>query len=248
MQVSRPTDGIQGQCSFPTDVTLTKVVGEAPGIKSFYFGYDKTKLRYNASQFFYLNVGLGNDSHLYRPFSIASSPTENFLLFTMRMDRQSDFKATLDSKKPGDKTIVFGPMGRFFLPEDDSRNVVMIGKGIGITPFRSMVKYATDTHLSNRITLLYENRSAAEVVYEREWEELQAENPNLKVVNVFTEAGATGGGIDVNLIRQNTSDVRETAFYLCGVPKDIFRSFGLLRSLGVPNTSVKVESFHGYQW
>ncbi len=166
----------------------------------------------------------------------------------MRMDRQSDFKITLDSKKPGDKATVIGPMGRFFLPEDESKNVVMIGRGIGITPFRSMVKYATDTHLSNRITLLYENRSPGEVVYWREWEELQARNPNFKLVNVYTEAGEPGGGIDVNLIRQHMRDVKETAFYLCGVPKDIFRSFGLLRSLGVPNTSVKVESFHGYLW
>ncbi len=247
MQVSLATDVIQGPGSFPTDVTLTKVVGEAPGIKSFYFDYDKTKLHYNASQFFYLNVGLEDDSHLYRPFSIASSPTENFLLFTMRMDRQSDFKKAIDSKRPGDKATVIGPMGRFFLPEDESKNVIMIGKGIGITPFRSMVKYATDTHLSNRITLLYENRSASQVVYRREWEELQAGNPNFKVVKVFTEAAGNGSGIDVNLIRRHTIDVKETAFYLCGVPKDIFRSFGLLRSLGVPNTSVKVESFHGYQ-
>ncbi len=167
--MARTTDGTQETGSLPTDVTLRKVVGEAPGVKSFYFDYDRTKLHYNASQFFYLDVGLENDSHLYRPFSIASSPTENFLLFTMRMDRQSDFKTTLDSKKPGDKATVIGPMGRFFLPEDESKNVVMIGRGIGITPFRSMVKYATDTHLSNRITLLYENRSAAEVVYRREW-------------------------------------------------------------------------------
>jgi ferredoxin-NADP reductase len=42
---------------------------------------------------------------------------------------------------------VRGPEGKFILHEDYSKTAVFLSGGIGVTPFRSMIKNATDKQL-----------------------------------------------------------------------------------------------------
>jgi ferredoxin-NADP reductase len=64
----------------------------------------------------------------------------------------------------------------------------MLSGGVGITPLRSICKYCTDTFSKAKITLLYGNR-AEEDIFQRELEEMQKQNKNLRVVLTVDEAG-----------------------------------------------------------
>ena len=56
--------------------------------------------------------------------------------------------------KVGDKIKLKGPMGIFVLDEN-AKNIVFLGGGIGITPFRSMIKYSSDNKLPIKLKLIY---------------------------------------------------------------------------------------------
>jgi glycine betaine catabolism B len=237
----------------PVQVTVRKIHEEVPGVKSLYLDYDRKIFQYKASQAVRLFLETPDGQRIHHPFSIASSPTEDFLLFTTRIRPESVFKRSFERLKPGDKLTVMGPVGRFVLPLDANNNLLFLGVGIAITPFRSMIKYATDKQLPYKITLLYANRTPEEIIYRKEWDTLQSKNPNLRIVHVISHpehsnekwTGRTGK-IDEKLIREHAHDLAKTLFYICGTPTTISEITHTLRTMNVDPGRVMIESFPGY--
>ena len=62
----------------------------------------------------------------------------------------------------------------------------MISGGIGITPFRSMIKYTIDKKLPTKITLFYSNKTPEEIAYHKEFKDLEDSNKNLKIIYTIT--------------------------------------------------------------
>src|SRR3989338_1765237 len=178
-----------------------------------------------------------------RPLSIASSPTEDFMMFSTKIS-QSLFKQKFSSVGIGDKIKIKGPMGIFTLKED-VKKIIFLGGGIGITPFRGMIKYASDKKLPIEIILIYSNRTPNDIVYRIEWPLLERENPNLKVVNTVTDSaigweGRTGR-IDEEIIKEFCDDFENTIFYICGPPGMVNGMQELLKAINVPQQNVKIE-------
>src|SRR5258708_34079548 len=94
-----------------------------------------------------------------RYFTLASSPTEKEVHLGVRFyDPSSSFQRAV-VELPAGSTIVAGQVaGEFTLPKDPQKKLVFIAGGIGITPFRSMVKYLLDRDEKRAITLFYSNR------------------------------------------------------------------------------------------
>ena len=91
-----------------------------------------------------------------RPFTIASAPTENMVRLTMRIsDQPSDFKKAMLELEQGMHVKMSGPVGGFYLK--DNSPLLLIAGGIGITPFRSILKQleAEENGRDNKIHLLY---------------------------------------------------------------------------------------------
>ena len=119
--------------------------------------------------------------------------------------------------------------------------------GIGITPFRDMIKYATDKKLQIKLTLLYSNKTPDETCYRDEWPLFEKQNPNLKVVNTITDDPnwqGRKGRINEPLIREFSSE--NTLFYICGPPAMVAGLFELLKIMNVPMSSIRMEKFAGY--
>ncbi len=237
----------------PTIVKVIKTADEASGIKSVYVSYDKNLIHFQAGQSFLLLPAYQNEPALYHPFSNASSPTEDFLLFTTRIREESNFKQILNKLQAGDDVGIVGPgPPKFVLPEDTSKEIVFLGGGIGITPFRSMAKYATDSNSEHKITLLYSSKSSQEIIYHNLWEELEKTNDNLSVVHTISRPeesiGWTGktGRIDAGLIRENVKDMNNTIFYICGPPSLVKALSEMLRMIRIDVHNIRVESFSGY--
>jgi NAD(P)H-flavin reductase len=66
--------------------------------------------------------------------------------------RDSDFKRSLAELPVGAEVEVEPRKGAFVLPDDASRQLVFVAGGIGITPFRSMLRYIEDERLPHRVT------------------------------------------------------------------------------------------------
>ena len=181
--------------------------------------------------------------------SLACSPTRPYLQFGARIS-QSPWKNAFRALQPGDTVEIDGPYGHFVL--DESRDAVFVAGGIGITPLKGMMEYATDRRLPIRCVLLYSNRSVNEIAYRRDLDALVASNPNARVLHTLTRDvppawNGLQGRIDVPMLKQAAAGLRNPNFYLCGLP-EMVRGTGmeLIRELAVPRERIVVEQFWGY--
>src|SRR3989344_2458531 len=125
---------------------FVEVIKETAGISSFKLE-PETPIKYKPGQ--WVDVRLMDNGRwtMKHNFSLSSSPTEDFLQFTTKYRRESEYKKALWSKRAGDAVEIRGPFGEFVLDTSDRRPRMFIAGGIGITPFRSMIKYMTDKKL-----------------------------------------------------------------------------------------------------
>jgi nitrite reductase/ring-hydroxylating ferredoxin subunit len=98
-------------------------------------------LDHTAGQFAFFDIGgVYNDPKgPIRHFTISSSPTENYIMFSTRI-RDTPYKKRLSTLEQGAKVKVRGPEGQFILHQDYSKTAVFLSGGIGVTPFRTMIK------------------------------------------------------------------------------------------------------------
>ncbi len=74
----------------------------------------------------------------------------------------------LCDRVPGDEILMTGPFGIVFeVPEEDDANLILIGSGTGIAPFRAFVKhiYGNVPRFQGRIWLFYGAQSGLEMLY-----------------------------------------------------------------------------------
>lgn len=233
---------------------VIKIQQRTPDVVSMFLDSKGQQIAYQAGQFFRLTLStVQNDPRgPWRFFSNCASPTEHdFFMFTTTIS-QSPFKQKLKSLTQGDIVSVSGPFGKFVLG-DASKPYIFLSGGIGITPFRSMLKYATDEKLPHKITLLYSNPIPEEIVFKEDFDQIAKDNPNIKIVYTISKPQDSAiswqgriGRIDEQLIKECTTNIASTLFYICGPPAMVEGLIGVVKALGVPDENLKTERFTGY--
>ncbi|HVL88299.1 MAG TPA: FAD-dependent oxidoreductase [Candidatus Thermoplasmatota archaeon] len=204
--------------------------------------------RFRPVQFVGLEIGTEEGPVEYT-MSMASSPTRPHIEFGARLSA-SPWKRAFAALSPGDEVEIDGPYGHFVL--DESRPAVLVAGGVGITPLKGMLEYATDRALALPVTLLYSNRTPEEIAYRTEIDALAAANARARVVHTISRPspgdgwkGRTGR-IDATLLSQTAKDQPGSKWYLCGTPSFVGDTFRALRDAGVPAADVLYERFMGY--
>lgn len=214
-------------------------------------------LEYIAGQFAFFDIGnVDNDPKgPIRHFTIASSPTEDFILISTRI-RDSPYKKRLDSLQHGTVVKVRGPEGKFTLHEDYSKPAVFLSGGIGVTPFRSMIKYATDKNLPVRIFMFDSNKNQQNILYKSEFDSCAKINKNLRIIHTVTEEETKvedwegeKGRIDEAMLKKYLSptDFENSIFYICGPPAMVKAMQQILdHNMQIPSERIRIEEFTGY--
>lgn len=237
------------------ELTVTQVKQETPTIISIAIAIGGIHFEYHAGQYVgvTLDVAQPDEKGNVRAFSLASSPTEKGKLMIAARERKSTFKQAFFGLKPGDKVKVSGPFGRLALHENYHREAVMLCGGIGITPLRSMIMYATDGKLPLKITLFYSNRTPEEIAFKSELDELQRRNKNLSVIYMVTRPEEAAlpwdgkvGRIDSELVKEYVADMKEAIFYVCGPPAMVKEMLEMLSVFSIPVERIRFENFTGY--
>ncbi|OGK13883.1 hypothetical protein A3C98_01870 [Candidatus Roizmanbacteria bacterium RIFCSPHIGHO2_02_FULL_37_15] len=200
-----------------------------------------------------LNIDNPDERGNSRFFSIASSPSEkDYLMITTRTDH-STFKKSLFSLPDGAKVQLSAPYGTFTLKKEEAAPHVFLAGGIGITPFRSMIRYASDSGLSIPITLFSSFSEVGDVIFQKEFQEIAAKHSWLKLVETITQPGETKsswqgniGRIDADLIKKHVSDLSSSLFYSAGPPSMVEAIVNIVKSLGVNDSRIRKEKFSGY--
>lgn len=174
-----------------------------------------------------------------RAFTISASPTEDFLMLSTRHGH-TPFKKYLEKMKAGDVIKASHPVGTFIL--DETSPSVFIAGGIGITPFRSMIKYCFDQNIQTFITLFYCN-SDENFVFKDSLEEWRQKLPNLKIIYINT---TKQGYLSVKTIKNSVFNIQNSIFYLAGPPKMVDSFEKMLVKNKVDKINIRYDHFDGY--
>lgn len=187
-----------------------------------------------------------------RAFSVTAAPYENFLGIATRM-RDTAFKRVLKNCDIDTEFEFEGPFGSFTLHNNTSRPAVFLVGGIGITPFYSILKNASENKLAHRIFLFYSNRRPEDSAFLYELTALQDEIPGYTFIASMTEmeksaqkwSGETGFITD-EMILKYTGGLNNAVCYSAGPPEMVAAMRKILNALGVDDDDIRTEEFSGY--
>lgn len=187
-----------------------------------------------------------------RYFTLASAPTEADLRLGVRFsDRSSSFKQAMLVMDPHTEIIASQVAGDFTLPKNPNQKLIFIAGGIGVTPFRSMIKYLLDTHQRRPIVLFYGNRTIKDIVYKDVFDQAERESGIRTIYTVEDPAGIQDGWMGLvgritpKMIATYAPWYREAIFYISG-PNVMVNAFqDILHRMDIPDSQIKTDYFAG---
>jgi len=225
-------------------LTLEKRAELAPGIYDFEFTSDQA-MAFKPGQYMELTLEHPEqDSRgIRRYLTIASSPTERQIRLGIKFyNNPSSFKKSLMLAKPGQKIVASQLAGDFTLPRDKNKKLVFIAGGIGITPFRSMIKYLLDTNEKRSIVLFYLNKTCNDFAYKDIFDKAE-QQLGIKVVYSIVDIPSASY---YQAIREEVPDWQERFFYISGPPSMVSAFETSLKKIGVKKSHIKTDYFPGF--
>jgi len=210
-------------------------------------------VNFQPGQYFFVtlpDVGHQDERGLRRHITVVTSPNERGVLGLATRMRDSAFKRTLSELPVGTEVDVEEPKGRFVLPDDASRPLVFVAGGIGITVFRSMLRYIHEQGLPHRVTLVYSNRDRESAAFLDELRELEQKLPDFRLVPTMTQDPTWDGEarkIDAQFFSDYVGDnLNDFTFMVAGPPAMAEGVQQALAQAGVRQENVVADRFSGY--
>ena len=207
---------------------------------------------YRPGHYFWVELpdrGHQDEKGLRCHISLVTSPSEPGVVGLATRLRDSAFKRTLAALAAGAEVEVEEPKGSFLLPDDTSAEYVFVAGGIGITVFRSMLRYIADEQQPYRVTLVYSNRDRSSAAFLDELTELERRISGLNVILTMTEDPSWEGEtrrIDESMLRDRLGELEPRTFLVAGPPDMAKGVETVLHAAGVPAERVLTDSFSGY--
>ncbi|MEH0154381.1 NADH:ubiquinone reductase (Na(+)-transporting) subunit F [Limibacter armeniacum] len=220
-----------------------------------------------------------NDDPIFRAYSMANHPAEgNIVMLNIRIatppwDRAKNAWMDVNpgicssyvfSRKPGDKVVISGPYGEFFIKDTD-KEMIYVGGGAGMAPMRSHLFHLFHTLKSGRkVSFWYGGRSKRELFYIDDFRNIEKEFPNFKFHLVLSDPmpednwkekkslDDDGDGF-LGFVHQALIDnylgkhpePEEVEFYFCGPPMMNAAVVKMCEDFGVPPENVLFDDFGG---
>lgn len=221
-----------------------------------------------------------NKETVERAYSMASFPAEgkeimlNVRIATPPFDRAKNgwmnvnpgiASSYIFSRKTGDKVVISGPYGEFFINESDAE-MLYVGGGAGMAPMRSHLYHLFKTLKTGRkVTYWYGGRSKRELFYTDHFRELEKEFPNFKFYLVLSEplpvdnwvnkkdiSDPEGDGFTgfvhnavINEYLSKHESPEDIELYFCGPPlmNNAVQKMG--QDFGMPDENIRFDDFGG---
>ncbi|HUK57344.1 MAG TPA: FAD-binding oxidoreductase [Nitrospiria bacterium] len=235
------------------NLVLSEIRQETPEIKSFRLDLGPNKpFAFRPGQFVIITAEVWNPKRnrmgtANRAFSISSSPAEeDYIEIAAKRYPEGRITPWLhDAVKVGDLLNVKGPEGQFVFRENESDEIVLIAGGIGIAPYRSMIRYILAKGWPVRVKLLYSARTPADFAFKPEFDAAAQQHTHFQCVYTITRPDGTPwtgrvGRFDEAFFREQLGPLG-TLYYLCGPDRMIKENAQTLTALGVPYPLIRSE-------
>lgn len=173
----------------------------------------------------YIPVFVDIDGNIVeRPYALCSSPEDSvkgfYQISVKTMDNGYVSNYIYNNWEVGTKVTLGGPcLGESYSSIRDAHDLIVLAGGVGVTPFRSMIKAIIEGDVDCKLTLFYGVNTLEEVVYKNEWKELEvAANGKVKVVIVVANEQVEGyehGFITMDIINKYCN-VNESSIFVSG--------------------------------
>ncbi len=226
----------------------------AKDIYGFWFA-GKEKINFTAGQFLEWTIDhkTPDNKGIKRFFTIASSPTEkNILLVTKITKKPSSFKSFLKELDLGSEVMAEGPYGSFVFDDYDRKNAFIAG-GVGVTPFRSILKFLLDTKEKKDIIFFYGVNLPEEIAFFDFFDKVRKEL-GVKIIYVAKEKGSRVkdwqgelGYMNKEIIERYVEKVNDFNFYVSGPEPMVHKTSDMLfNEMKVDRKKIKHDYFPGY--
>ena len=204
------------------------------------------------------------DEDVTRAYSMANYPGERgIIMLNVRVasppPRQPDvppgkMSSYIFNLKPGDKVIISGPYGEFFIKETEAE-MIYVGGGAGMAPLRSHIfELFKNLKSGRKVSYWYGGRSARELFYVDQFREIEKQYPNftfhLALSEPLPEDNWDGhvGFIHQVLIDNYLKDhpsPEDVEYYFCGPPMMNQAVMQMLDDYGVEEENISFDDFGG---
>ncbi len=235
---------------FRYKVISSKLLTRSVRLVSLRLPDDETPLLFQPGQYAAISLHDKARPTTNRCFSITSSSNDKRAIqFSIRIGGK--FTSALERLKPGDEVDVRGPFGGFVFTPKTHDDLVMFAGGIGVAPFISMVRYACELKLENKLHLIYSVRDQRDIPFIDEVTKLEKSNSNL-TVTYFVGGGDVDkipsnriimGRVDQKGLKKAGVDMTKQTFMICGPPPYMNAVHKLLEVNGAPQDKILSEAF-----
>ena len=241
---------------------------------------DPKKFHEEWDKFGLWDLKMVNDEPIVRAYSMANHPAEgNIVMLNIRVatppwDRERNdwmqvnpgvCSSYVFDQKPGDKVMISGPYGEFFIKETEAE-MLYIGGGAGMAPMRSHLFHLFHTVKTGRkVTFYYGGRSKRELFYLEDFKNIEKKFPNFKFHVVLsepmeednwkekkdvndTEGDGFLGFVHNAVIEHHLKDheaPEDIEVYFCGPPLMNQAVIKMVDDWGIPDENVSFDDFGG---
>lgn len=178
-----------------------------------------TPLYYRAGQF----INVRRSDGLMRAYSLASVPSlDRYLeLHVKRLPRGQMSNWFYEDLKPGEAVDIQGPSGScFYVPDDRTRPLLLIGNGSGLSPLLGIARDALNDGHTGPIHLYHGTRAEKGLYLDNMLRDLAAEHDNLTYQPCLSrdEIPERRHGRAEDVALSDHPDLKGWRVYLCGYP------------------------------
>ncbi len=163
----------------------------------------------------------------------------------------SPYKASLAEIPLGTAVTVNGPAGKFVLDPNPDLPAALFAGGIGITPFRSMIKHSLERGPSRPLTLIYSNRVPEQAAFLEELETWARTHPTFRLLATMTQPDASPHGwngltgyVNAEFLHAHLPSL--PTCYVAGPPGFVTAATQALREAGLSQEQIRIDEFIGY--
>jgi ferredoxin-NADP reductase len=186
-----------------------------------------------------------------RAMSIASAPSDDDLVLLMRI-RDSAFKRSIMMLPAGAPLLLDGPADDLTFDMGSAAPAVLIAGGVGIAPFRALLREAAAEMCTLDGAVFYSNRRPEDAPFLDELSSLSA-TIGLQFVPTMTrmaDAKLPWAGETVRLgaamIHRHVDPARHPRYYVSGSTLFVSGLCYGLEQAGVPARDIRIEMYPGY--
>ncbi|MBN2368621.1 FAD-dependent oxidoreductase [Candidatus Woesearchaeota archaeon] len=188
-----------------------------------------------------------NGEIIKRSYSLSSSPTEDFLMITVKHIPNGIMSTHLHQVGPGDVLDFVGPVGKFVF-EESMKKVVLVAGGSGISPFRGMSEYIIDKKLDTQVIIIYGSRTPKDIILQSTLEKYNQEHDNIRLFLTVDHPDDGWkfhqGFISIDFIREAIKgNLQDYIYFLIGPPLMVTSVKDALMKAGLPEEIILLDAW-----